>query len=145
MVRQFQWVFVILISVFFASCKSEKKADTRIPIEDFFSKPERSNFRISPDGSKIAYLAIEAHCRNIFVLDLLEEKNSKQLTYQSDMNVQYFFWVSDSTIVYSNRHSPNDSLRIHAISVESEKSTPLVPVMAGRLRWVKPKSAFDDY
>lgn len=145
MFKKIHWAFVILVSILFASCQSEHKADDRIPVEDFFSKPDRGNFRISPDGSKIAYLGIDAHCRNIFVIDLKNEKKSKQLTYQSDMNVQYFFWVSDSTIVFSNRHSPNDSLRIHAISVETEKSIPLLPIMKGRLRWVKPQRSFDDY
>ncbi|SJN30301.1 S9 family peptidase [Sphingobacterium sp. JB170] len=145
MIKHFHWAFIILICCILASCQSKQEVNDLIPIEDFFSKPERSNFRISPDGSKIAYLGIDAHCRNIFVLDLKDDQQSKQLTYQSDMNVQYFYWVSDSTIVFSNRHSPNDSLRIHAISVKSEKSIPLLPTMKGRLRWVKPQRSFDDY
>ncbi len=145
MVKHFHWAFVLLISSILAACQSEQKADERIPIEDFFSKPDRNNFRLSPDGSKIAYLGIDAHCRNIFVLDLKDQKKSKQLTYQSDMNVQYFFWVSNSSIVYSNRHSPNDSLRIHAISVNTDESISLLPAMKGRLRWIRPQRAFDDY
>lgn len=145
MFRFLLWVFAVCLFGVFVSCGNKKDTSKQIPIEDFFVNSERSNFKISPDGRRIAYLGIDDHCKNIFVLDLEDKNRSKQLTYQSDMNVQYFFWVSDSLIVYSNSHSPNDSLRIFGISVDSEKTTALLPVKKARLRWVTPHKLHGNY
>ncbi|NGM64978.1 S9 family peptidase [Sphingobacterium sp. SGR-19] len=145
MFRFLLWTFVVCLFVVSVSCGSKQNTDKLIPIEDFFVKPEKSNFKISPDGRRIAYLGVDDHCRNIFVLDLQEKSKSKQLTYQSDMNVQYFFWASDSLIVYSNSHSPQDSLRIYSIFVDSERTTPLLPVKNARLRWLAPHTLHDNY
>lgn len=145
MFRLLLWVFVVCLFLVSVSCGNKQNASELIPIEDFFVKPERSNFKISPDGHRIAYLGFDDHCKNIFVLDLEDESKSKQLTYQSDMNVQYFFWASDSLIVYSNSHSPSDSLRIFGISVDSEKATALLPVKDARLRWLTPHTLHGDY
>ncbi|MFD1768214.1 S9 family peptidase [Sphingobacterium suaedae] len=114
-------------------------------MEDFFVKPEKSNFKISPDGRKIAYLGVDDHCKNIFVLDVEDKKKSKQLTYQSAMNVQYFFWASDSLIIYSNSHSPGDSLRLFSINISTERSTPLFPSKKARLRWLAPQTLHGNY
>ncbi len=127
------------------SCRDSKKSGELIPIEDFFVKPERTNFRISPDGKKIAYLGIEDHCRNIFILDLVNEKQSKQLTHQSDQNVQYFFWASDSTIVFSNTQAPTDSLRLYSIAVASEETKLLLAMKPSRLRLLSPQKSYGNY
>lgn len=139
------WYCAIGLLLLTVSCGEAQKTDQLIPVEDFFVKPEKSNFRISPDGKKIAYLGVDDHCRNIFVLDLQDKSKSKQLTYQSDMNVQYFFWTSDSAIVYANSHSATDSLRIFGISINDEKSISLLPVKKARLRWLQPQRLYNDY
>ena len=145
MYRILFWCLAVTLVCTSVGCKNSSSKDKLIPIEDFFVKPEKTNFKISPDGKKIAYLGLEDHCRNIFVLDLVDESRSKQLTYQSDMNVQYFFWVSDSMLVYSNAHSPMDSLRIFSISVSTEKSIALLPTQSTRLRWLSPQISYGNY
>ena len=145
MFRFLLWIYAVCLFVVSVSCGNKQNTNKLIPIEDFFVKPEKSNFKISPDGRRIAYLGVDDHCKNIFVLDLQNKNKSKQLTYQSDMNVQYFFWASDSLIVYSNSHSPQDSLRIYSIFVDSEKTIPLLPVKKARLRWLAPHTLHDNY
>lgn len=137
--------FIGCIMCVVVSCGKKQGDGKLIPIEDFFVKPEKTNFRISPDGKKIAYLGIDDHCKNIFVLDLEDKRKSKQLTYQSDINVQYFFWASDSTIVFSNAQSMNDSLRIFGISVETEEMHKLLPTRKAKLRWLNPQKEKGDY
>ncbi len=145
MFRFLLWVFAVGLFVVSASCGNKQNTNKLIPVEDFFVKPEKSNFKLSPDGHRIAYLGVDDHCKNIFVLDLQDKNKSKQLTYQSDMNVQYFFWASDSLIVYSNSHSPQDSLRIYSVLVDSEKTTPLLPTKNARLRWLAPHTLHGNY
>ena len=145
MVRFLVWVFALCLLAVSISCGNKHERAKQIPIEDFFVKPEKINFKISPDGHKVAYIGVDEHCKNIFVLDMQDKKKSKQLTYQSDMNVQYFFWASDSLIVYANSRSPEDSLRVYTISTQTEKSNLLLPVTQARLRWLSPQRLYDNY
>ena len=129
---------VLLIMLVFVSCKQEQGGQLHVPIEDFFVKPERTSFKLSPDGSKVAYLGVHDHCKNIFILDLEEPDSSKQLTYQVNLNVQSFFWLDNKRIIFSNTQSPTDSLRMFQIDVKTEKRQALFSPEKSRLRWVYP-------
>ncbi|WP_312697491.1 alpha/beta hydrolase family protein [Sphingobacterium mizutaii] len=129
---------VLLIMLVFVSCKQEQGGQFHVPIEDFFVKPERTSFKLSPDGSKVAYLGVHDHCKNIFILDLEEPDSSKQLTYQVNLNVQSFFWLDNKRIIFSNTQSPTDSLRMFQIDVKTEKRQALFSPEKSRLRWVYP-------
>jgi Tol biopolymer transport system component len=125
------------------SCKWKKEDASRIPITDFFEKSDRSSFKVSPDGKRIAYIGLDEHCRNIFVLDLEHKELSKQLTYQDEMNVQYFFWASADSIVYSNSRTSEDSLRIFVVDIHNEQSSSLMPTTHSTLRWISPARFID--
>src|SRR5690606_31897625 len=98
------------------SCTGKKNGSSQIPIEDFFEKPDKSSFKLSPDGKQLAYIGMDEHCRNIFVLHLEDARLSKQLTYQDHMNVQYFFWANNDTLVYrSEEHTSELQSRINLL------------------------------
>lgn len=137
--KWFVWVtFVVLL----VGCNQELPT-SRIAVQDFFGKPDRSSFKVSPDGSHIAYIGIEDHCRNIFILNINNPDSSKQLTQEKDMNVQYFFWATQDSIVYVNSHSSQDSLRLFTIDIHSEKSNHLIAPTKRNLRWVTPTYAYN--
>lgn len=135
----FKYLFSILsVILILMSCKQEQGNQNHVPIEDFFVKSERSSFRLSPDGNKIAYLGIHDHCKNIFILDLQNADSSKQLTYQANLNVQSFFWLDNKRIIFSNAQSQMDSLKMYQIDVKSEKRSLLFAPEKARLRWISP-------
>lgn len=125
------------------ACGQSGKSTEEIPITDFFDKSDKSSFKLSPDGKRIAYIGLDEHCRNIFVLDLEHKERSKQLTYQADVNVQYFFWASADTIVYSNSQSADDSVRLYVVDIHSEQSSYLMEPIQTTLRWVSPARFID--
>ncbi|QBR12611.1 S9 family peptidase [Sphingobacterium sp. CZ-2] len=131
-------IFVIILLGMFISCKQSDRNQPIIPVEDFFVKPDKGSFKLSPDGSKIGYLDVHDHCKNIFILDLQNPDSSKQLTYQADLNVQSFFWLDNKQIVFSNTQSAADSLRLFYIDVKTEKRSPLLSPQKSRLRWINP-------
>ncbi|MHC8950363.1 S9 family peptidase [Sphingobacterium hungaricum] len=143
MLRDFGFLLVVAFVFLMVSCDSVSKKNEVIPIEDFFAKSDKSNFKISPNGDKIAYLGLHDHCKNIFILDLINKDSSKQLTYQSDMNVQYYFWADDQTIVFSNTQNQDDSLRLYTIDVETERRQALLKTANYKLRWLYPNKSFN--
>ena len=145
MYRFWLGAFIACLLAVTVSCRNEAQVGQQIPIEDFFVKPEKNNFKISPDGQKIAYIGEESQCRNIFILDLKDKSKSKQLTHQADQHVQYFFWASDSLIIYSNRSSSDDSLHVYAATIESGEIRALFPATSARLRWLTPHTLHQNY
>ena len=62
-------VFSALALLLCVGC--QPKRNTYIPVEDFFSTVEKSNFRISPDVRYVSYLLNEDNLtRHIYVMDL---------------------------------------------------------------------------
>ena len=137
-------VLLLSIGILVIGCGGNKSAEI-IPIEDFFDKPDHTNFKISPDGKHIAYLGLESHCKNIFILDLENPDSSKQLTYQNSMNVQYYFWATNDTIVFSNADSYQDSLRLFTVDIHTDKIRPLLQPAKHSVEWLKPNRAFNGY
>lgn len=131
-------VLVLFFFLFlsFIGCDTGITSQKKNAVEDFFSSPERSSFQLSPDGKKLAYIGYDNYCRNIFILDLEEPDSSKQLTYQTALDVQYYFWTDSDKIVYSNTQSHEDSLRILIADIHTEKQELLLPVSNEGIAWL---------
>ncbi len=130
--------FLFMLSLLVQACGSATEQNEILPIESFIYKPDRSNFKLSPDGSKIAYLGLHDHCKNIFIMDLSDGDKSKQLTYQDNLNVQNFNWANDSIIVFSNSHYTDDILRLHAVDIATDSIHALLEPVKSRLKFMQP-------
>lgn len=143
------FILSITLGGVFTACDTKTKprqSESLIPVADFFESPDRTNLSLSPDGRFLAYLGFDNHCTNIFLLDLIEPDSSKQLTYQEDLDVQYFFWVDSARIAFSNSQSFKDSVRMMLVDVQSEEIEPMFPAVPGNVRWVHiPASGSPDY
>ncbi|MFD2743584.1 MULTISPECIES: S9 family peptidase [Sphingobacterium] len=131
------YLYLLLLLVLCA-CNAPTKQNKVIPVENFIFKADRSHFKLSPDGTKIAYLGLHDHCKNIFIMDLSDEDQSKQLTYQDNLNVHNFHWANDSVIVFSNSHYTDDILRLYAVNVETDSILQLVDPIKSRLKFMQP-------
>jgi dipeptidyl aminopeptidase/acylaminoacyl peptidase len=136
------WTFLFFCALTMLGCQ-QHKVDP-IPINQFFSTPEKSNFKISPNGRFIAYIGMDNHCKNIYLIDLMDKDSSKQLTYQNDINVKSFVWNNDSKISFLTEQSAQDSLRLYAVDINTEKIWPLIKPARARFRWVHPMVSNGD-
>ena len=70
----------------------------RISVEDFFSPPTKAGATISPDGTRIAYLAPWQNRLNVWVADLDDEDwpdSARCVTADETRSVLYFSWTDD--------------------------------------------------
>ncbi|WP_395310112.1 S9 family peptidase [Mycobacterium sp. AMU20-3851] len=67
-----------------------------ISVEDFFNPPERAGARISPDGTRIAYLAPWRDRLNIWVQDVAGDTEPRCVTADETRSVHIFSWTHDS-------------------------------------------------
>lgn len=67
-----------------------------IPRQVLFGNPERSIPQVSPDGTKLAYIAPQAGVLNIWVQDV-GKNNARVVTADKKRGIPSFFWEGDSS------------------------------------------------
>ncbi len=121
--RSWKLLFLFYLIIAFAGCK-DKKAD--IPVSDFFTSPEKNNFKISPDGKYVAYLKLYKDKQNIFIKSLDNEKEVRATSF-SDFTIRDFSWTYDNQIVFGNDNFGNKgNHKIFALDVQTLKTRVLL-------------------
>lgn len=98
----------------------------QIPVEDFFRNPEKSSFKVSPDGSQVAYLAPSNDRLNIFVQPI-EGGEARKVTDITDRDIDEFEWANDGTIIYLKDIGGDENFILYFIDLKSGKSAPITP------------------
>ncbi|MFN3529947.1 MAG: S9 family peptidase [Bacteroidia bacterium] len=108
------FVWLILL----AGCKPKVEvAVERIPVADFFRNPERTNYKISPDGRHLAFLAPFEDRMNIFVQSIDNQK-IKQLTSLTDRDISMFGWSGNSRIYFFKDIDGDENYYLSTVDIE---------------------------
>lgn len=78
-----------------------------IPVGDFFKTPEKSSFKISPNGRYISYFKLYKQKQNIFIQDLLEGKEQRVTSF-TDFPLRDYFWTFDNQLIFTQSIDKND-------------------------------------
>jgi dipeptidyl aminopeptidase/acylaminoacyl peptidase len=113
---------VIFIYAVITLCACHQQRVTQIPIADFFKTPEKSAFRISPDGKYISYLKPYKERQNLFIQSL-DDGQERMATSFADYSVRSdYFWTYDNKIVFSQDLIDQDEYRMFTLDVPSLKT-----------------------
>ncbi len=110
-----------------------------IPINTLFGIPEFSGAQISPDGSRMAYLAPWRNRLNVWVRPLAivsAEKGARRLTCDRVRNISGFCWTPDSKyILFVQDTGGDENWHLHRVEVERlpAASIDLTPVPGARV------------
>ena len=97
-----------------------------IPLEDFFRNPERSQYKLSPNGRYLAYLAPYKDRKNIFVQEV-GQTEVKQLTKVTDRDLSDLFWANDDLLLYSRDFGGDENYHIFAVPLDQGGEYDLTP------------------
>lgn len=102
-----QYIGFVCLTLLFA-CTQEQK-ERVIPVNDFFKTQDRAFYRISPNGTSLAYLKIINKRQDLFVEDLQSGKVT-QITKLKDKGVSFYAWISNDELIFYKARS---SSRFH--------------------------------
>lgn len=124
---------LILLVVLMAACKNsgETKEVTVAPppiitVEDFFKNSEQRTFRISPDGSHMAYLAPYNNRMNIHVRNM-ETDSINRVTSVVDRDIAGYFWANNDRLVYIKDEGGNENFHLFSVSKVGDNEIDLTP------------------
>ncbi len=98
-----------------------------IPRNVLFGNPEKTSPQVSPDGTKMAYLAPVNNVLNVWV-GTIGGDNYEPVTKDEDRGVRFYFWSQDNKhIMYIQDVGGNENWRLYATSLETRETRDLTP------------------
>ncbi len=100
-------------------------------VRDFFRKPERSRFRLAPDGRHLAFLARNSGRQNVFVQTLdasgTPTGTPTALTNESARDVSDFFWKGNAHVVYVKDFGGDENYHVLSVAIAGGATKDLTP------------------
>ena len=87
-----------------------------IPLEDFFKNPEKSRYRLSPDGKMISFLAPWHNRQNIYVMAVGSADSAKRITSFEDRDPSFVMWTAPNRIVFGKDFGGDENFHVFTIN-----------------------------
>ena len=97
-----------------------------IPLEDFFKKPDKIMPRLSPGGTRLAYLEPYQRRLNVMVRDLASGE-TRRVTEATERDISGFVWVSEDRLVYVQDTGGDENYRLYAVGHDGSNRLDLTP------------------
>ncbi|MFI4999003.1 MAG: S9 family peptidase [Reyranellales bacterium] len=108
---------------------AQPAAPELIPRRLLFAAPERSRVTISPDGSKIAFLAPLDGVQNVWLASLADPATARPLTKITDRDVWYqLYWPYDNRhVVFFREQGGDENWQAHRVDIATGDIRILTP------------------
>lgn len=116
MLNRFKYLLFIAFFAAFFSCGQNEHG--QIPIREFFKTPEKSFFKISPDGKYLSYLKPYKDKQNLFIQTLADGKERVATSF-TDNSIRDYFWTYNNQIVFNQDDTESDEVKMYAIDVNT--------------------------
>lgn len=116
-----------LVFSIFASRPVKAEAPPLIPRQVIFGNPEKQLPLLSPDGTRLAYLAPEKDVLNVFVRTLAKQDDSP-LTHETHRPIFLYRWAEDSAhILYLQDSDGDENWHVYSVDLKTKVVRDLTP------------------
>jgi len=104
------------------------EAAALIPRSVLFGNPDRASLRLSPDGTKVAFVAPVAGVLNVWVGPANKLDDARPVTKDAGRGIRTFFWGYTSTdLIYSQDVGGDENFKIFRVDLASGDVRDLTP------------------
>ena len=105
-----------------------QNAGTLIPRKALFGNPERERARISPDGSRVAFLAPLDGVLNVWVAPASDPDAARAVTSDARRGIRFYVWTRNADyLLYIQDSEGDEDWHIYAVNVETGEARDLTP------------------
>lgn len=99
-----------------------------IPRKTLFGNPDRAAPALSPDGSKIAYLAPVNGVLNVWVGPADDWRSAMPVTRDTDRGIRFYCWAHTNThVLYVQDRGGDENWRVYSVCLETDEIRDLTP------------------
>lgn len=122
------WMVLVVSTPVVAS-----ETQMRYDVQDFFGRPERSFFRLSPDGSTLGFMQPYRRRENVHVVPLASDgkipdfAKARRLTAETRRDIAAYFWKGNDHILYVKDSGGDENYQVVSVDVRSGAVKNLTP------------------
>lgn len=98
-----------------------------ISLQDFFRKPEKTAFALSPDGNYLAFMMPYQNRLNVFVQLANSTAEVQRLTNSTERDIAGFFWKGDTRIIFSQDKGGDENFHLFGVDIDGSNLRELTP------------------
>ena len=103
-------------------------ASNLIPRDTLFGNPDRAALRVSPDGTKLAFIAPLAGVLNIWVAPADKPDEARPVTKDTGRGIRSYFWAyTNSDILYTQDKGGDENFKIYRVDLSKDETKDLTP------------------
>ncbi len=123
-----RYLVLIFTLLFFSACGQKQKENTAplIPVKSFFSNPEKTEFKISPDGKYISFLKPYKNRQNVYIKKIGENEETL-ITSSLNRDIDTYFWKGNNNIIYVQDNNGDENFHVFNVNINSKTSIDLTP------------------
>ncbi len=114
-----------------ASCAVAAQAKGAVPLiprEVLFGNPDKAQARLSPDGTKISYLAPLDGVLNVWIGPADDPSAAEPVTRDTGRGIRIHFWAyTNRHIIYLQDKDGDENWRVYSVDLESKEVKDLTP------------------
>lgn len=100
-----------------------------IPRELLFGNPERTSPALSPDGSRLAWLAPDSNNVLQVWMKILETNEERVMTADKKRGIQVYFWAKDNrTLLYLQDRDGDENYHLYGVDLATGKTRDFTPI-----------------
>lgn len=130
MKQKIKWgVMPLVLLTLVLSCQNKSTMTEKapiVPLKDFFKNPDIAYFMLSPVGDKIAFTKPYKNRMNVFT-STLGGKDTTQITFIEDRDVQGYFWKTNNRIIYIRDNGGDENFHLYAVDADGKNQKDLTP------------------
>jgi dipeptidyl aminopeptidase/acylaminoacyl peptidase len=126
--------FVLLVGLIVAFvCPTARAAHELIPRKVLFGNPDRAGLQISPDGTRISFLAPVNGVLNVWVAPADKPEQAKPVTHDTHRGIRMYFWpFTGKHLLYLQDEGGNENFNLFRVDLDSGETKNLTPNKAVR-------------
>ncbi len=110
-------LIVCLVLFGFAACQPTPKTAPPVPMEDFFRNPEKTAFRLSPNGEYFSYLAPWKKRLNVFVQKIGAD-SAVRITSEKDRDIAGYLWKGNNRILFLKDTGGDENFQLYGVNID---------------------------
>jgi len=124
---------------------SQMDAVPLIPREVLFGNPDKALARLSPDGTRISYLAPVNGVLNVWVGPADDLDSAEPVTNDTNRGISSYFWAyTNEHILYTQDQAGEENWRAYSVTMETGETTDLTPFEGVQARIQAVSQEFPD-
>jgi len=116
------------------------KGNFKYKVEDYFARPNASQFKISPDGKYLSYKEKDKDKKNhVYVKELKTGKITKAIVEKDDL-IKSYGWLNENRLFFTQDKGGNENIHLYAADIDGKNFKDLTPfdgITLGTVRLIK--------